>query len=152
MKTMKNIFLMLALAAGAIPAGAQDIPAGAAVESAPPTPVGAELPPEPIGSEPPGRVRPTFGEYFEGYSRAIAWDRMIPPYALEVTFEKTTHIIFPAPVVYVDLGSAHLIAAKADGAENVLRVKAAVRGCDSETNLAVITSDGSFYAFSAHVM
>ncbi len=35
------------------------------------------------------RARPSFGDYFDGYSRTITYDRMIPPYGLEVTFEKT---------------------------------------------------------------
>lgn len=88
------------------------------------------------------------GDYFEGYTRTITYDRMIPPYGLQVTFEKTVHVIFPAPIIYVDLGSNNLIAGKASGAENVLRVKAAVRGFESETNLAVITGDGSFYTYN----
>ena len=106
------------------------------------------IPVEQIEAETGRRMRPSFGEYFEGYSRTIAYDRMIPPYGLEVTYDKTTHIIFPAAVSYVDLGSGDIIAAKADGAENVLRVKAAVRGFTAETNLAVITSDGSFYTYN----
>ena len=73
---------------------------------------------------------------------------MIPPYALEVTFNKTVHIIFPAPIRYVDLGSADLLAAKADGTENVLRVKAALRDFSRESNLAVITEDGAYYTFN----
>lgn len=73
---------------------------------------------------------------------------MIPPYALEVTFNKTVHIIFPAAIRYVDLGSADLLAAKADGAENVLRVKAALRDFSRESNLAVITEDGAYYTFN----
>ena len=107
-----------------------------------------ELPVERIEAEMIRRAKPSFGDYFDGYSRTITYDRMIPPYGLEVTFEKTVHIIFPAGVVYVDLGSGNLIAAKADGSDNVVRVKAAVRGFESETNLAVITSDGSFYTFN----
>jgi conjugative transposon TraN protein len=73
---------------------------------------------------------------------------MIPPYALEVTFTKTVHIIFPAAIRYVDLGSADLLAAKADGVENVLRVKAATQGFHRESNLSVITEDGSYYTFN----
>ncbi|MFI3306692.1 MAG: conjugative transposon protein TraN [Rikenellaceae bacterium] len=57
-------------------------------------------------------------------------------------------IIFPSSVTYVDLGSQSLIAGKAQGAENVLRVKASVRGFEEETNLSVITDDGSFYTFN----
>ena len=56
-------------------------------------------------------------------------------------------IIFPAAIRYVDLGSADLLAAKADGAENVLRVKAALH-FSRESNLAVITEDGAYYTFN----
>ena len=42
-----------------------------------------------------------------------------------------------------------IIAGKADGAENVVRVKAAVRDFAEETNLTVITEDGGFYTFDA---
>ena len=48
------------------------------------------------------------------------FDRMIPPHGLEVTYDKTVHILFPSAVRYVDLGSPNLIAGKADGAENVI--------------------------------
>lgn len=91
---------------------------------------------------------PSTGDLFDGLTRPITFDRMIPPYALEVTFYKTVHIIFPSAIKYVDLGSADIIAGKADGSENVLRVKAALRGFSRETNLAVITEDGSYYTYN----
>jgi conjugative transposon TraN protein len=91
---------------------------------------------------------PTKGDYYDGLTRPLTFNRMIPPYALEVTFSKTVHIIFPSAIRYVDLGSADLLAAKADGAENVLRVKAALRDFSRESNLAVITEDGSYYTFN----
>lgn len=91
---------------------------------------------------------PSTGDYFQGYTRPLTFNRMIPPYALEVTFNKTVHVIFPAPIRYVDLGSADLLAAKADGTENVLRVKAALRDFSRESNLAVITEDGAYYTFN----
>jgi conjugative transposon TraN protein len=72
----------------------------------------------------------------------------IEPYQIEVTYSKTSHLIFPAAIRYVDLGSDYLIAAKAEDAENVLRVKAVVRDFDEETNFSVITEDGSFYNFN----
>ena len=71
----------------------------------------------------------------------------ITPRQVEVSFNKTTHLIFPAPVQYVDLGSTDIIANKAAGAANVVRLKAAVRDFQAETNLTVITADGRFYAF-----
>lgn len=91
---------------------------------------------------------PSKGDYFDGLTRPLTFSRMIPPYALEVTFSKTVHIIFPSAIRYVDLGSADLLAAKADGAENVLRVKAALRDFSRESNLAVITEDGAYYTFN----
>jgi conjugative transposon TraN protein len=91
---------------------------------------------------------PSKGDYFDGLTRPLTFNRMIPPYALEVTFSKTVHIIFPSAIRYVDLGSADLLAAKADGAENVLRVKATLRDFSKESNLAVITEDGAYYTFN----
>ena len=95
---------------------------------------------------------PKDGDLFQGLTRSITYDRMIPPHGLQVTFDKTVHIIFPAAVTYVDLGSANIMAGKADGAENVIRVKATKRWFKGETNMSVITEDGSFYAFSAPVV
>ena len=88
------------------------------------------------------------GELFQGMSRAIPEGRVILPYGLEVTFEKTVHLIFPSPIRYVDLGRNNLIAGKAEDAENVLRVKAAVKDFETETNMSVICEDGSFYAYN----
>ena len=88
------------------------------------------------------------GDLYQGISRSIPNGRVVLPYGLEVTFEKTVHLIFPAAIRYVDLGSQNIIAGKADDAENVLRVKAAVREFETETNMSVICEDGSFYAFN----
>lgn len=74
----------------------------------------------------------------------------IEPYRMEVTYDKTSHLIFPTAIRYVDLGSDYLIAGKAEDAENVLRVKASVRDFEVETNLSVITNDGRFYNFNVY--
>lgn len=74
----------------------------------------------------------------------------IEPYRLEVTYDKTSHLIFPSAIRYVDLGSEYLIAGKAEDAENVLRVKASVKDFETETNFSVITNDGRFYNFNVH--
>lgn len=88
------------------------------------------------------------GDLYHGLTKKLTFDRMIPPHGLEITYDKTVHVIFPAAVRYVDLGSPNLIAGKADGAENVIRVKATVRDFRTETNMSVITEDGSFYTFN----
>lgn len=90
----------------------------------------------------------TDGDKFEGLTRKVGFDRMIPPHALEVAFNKTTHVIFPSEIVYVDLGDENLVAGLADGAKNVLRVKSAVKSFKTETNLTVITNDGCFFTFN----
>ena len=85
---------------------------------------------------------------FDGFTRVIGYDRVIPPYGLEVSFDKTVHLFFPSGVRYIDLGSVNLIAGKAGDAENVIRIKAAVRGFEKETNFSVICEDGSFFSFN----
>lgn len=72
----------------------------------------------------------------------------VEPYEMQVTYNKTSHLIFPSAIRYVDLGSDYLIASKAEDAENVLRIKATVRDFEEETNFSVITDDGRFYNFN----
>ena len=84
----------------------------------------------------------------KGITKEISNDRVIPPYNLEVTFDKTVHVIFPSAVKYIDLGSSNIIAGKAEAAENVVRVKSTIKGFENETNFSVITDEGSFYSFN----
>ena len=93
-------------------------------------------------------LKPSLGDYYEGWTKKITFDRMIPPYGLEVTFDKTVHVIFPSAITYVDLGSNNIIAGKAGNSENVIRVKAAIRDFEVETNMSVITEEGSYYTFN----
>lgn len=68
---------------------------------------------------------------------------------VHITFRKTTSIVFRYPIVNVDRGSADVIAQKVKGSENTLQVKAAKRAFP-ETNLTVITADGSLHHFYIH--
>lgn len=88
-------------------------------------------------------------DLYQGITRKLPYRQMVTPHGVQVTFAKTVHIIFPSAVRYVDLGSDWIIAGKADGAENVLRVKATTEGFPGETNFSVICEDGSFYSFNA---
>lgn len=133
---MKKIFVMFALMTGAVSAFAQNAADSISAETGRGT-MTRELYP---GQED--------GDLYHGLTRKLTFDRMVPPYGLEVTYDKTTHIIFPSAVRYVDLGSPNLVAGKADGAENVIRVKAVVRNFRDETNMSVITESGSFYTFN----
>ena len=133
---MKKIFVMFALMTGAVSAFAQNAADSISAETGRVT-MTRELYP---GQED--------GDLYHGLTRKLTFDRMVPPYGLEVTYDKTTHIIFPSAVRYVDLGSPNLVAGKADGAENVIRVKAVVRNFRDETNMSVIPESGSFYTFN----
>lgn len=133
---MKKIFVMFALMTGAVSAFAQNAADSISAETGRVT-MTRELYP---GQED--------GDLYHGLTRKLTFDRMVPPYGLEVTYDKTTHIIFPSAVRYVDLGSPNLVAGKADGAENVIRVKAVVKNFRDETNMSVITESGSFYTFN----
>lgn len=133
---MKKIFVMLALALGVTSAFAQNESDTVSAEKNNVT-LAKDVYPQQED-----------GDLYHGLTRKLTFDRMVPPYGLEVTYDKTTHIIFPSAVRYVDLGSPNLVAGKADGAENVIRVKAVVKNFRDETNMSVITESGSFYTFN----
>lgn len=88
-------------------------------------------------------------DLYQGITRKLPYRQMVTPHGVQVTFAKTVHIIFPSAVRYVDLGSNWIIAGKADGVENVIRVKATTEEFPGETNFSVICEDGSFYSFNA---
>lgn len=141
---MRKLIFMLAIGASVWSANAQKTEKVEKVRQAAQTVLSEEV--QDKGED--VRKSPSTGELYGGLTRAVTFDRMIPPYGLEVTFNKTVHLIFPSAIRYVDLGSADIIAGKADGSENVLRVKAALRDFSRETNLAVITEDGSYYTYN----
>lgn len=70
----------------------------------------------------------------------------IVPYELEVTYNKTTNLVFPSAILSIDRGSADIVVEKAVGVDNILRVKADILNF-SETNLTVITNTGTLYSF-----
>ncbi|MGL5276092.1 conjugative transposon protein TraN [Myroides sp.] len=71
----------------------------------------------------------------------------VTPYEIELTQNKTTHILFPSSIEYVDLGSSEIIANKVEATSNVLRLKT-VKEDISPTNFTVITNDGEYYSFN----
>lgn len=130
---MKKVFLAIALTLGVMGANAQN----------------AEQPEtEAVTFQVDTYPQEMSGDDYNGLTKKLTFDRMIPPYGMEVTYDKTVHVIFPSAVRYVDLGSPNLIAGKADSAENVIRVKATVKNFRTETNFSVITESGSFYTFN----
>jgi len=66
---------------------------------------------------------------------------------LWISTTKTTSLLFPFPIKHVDRGSKDVLVQQVKEAENILLVKAAAPEFN-ETNLSVITGDGSLYSFN----
>ena len=66
---------------------------------------------------------------------------------LPITTDKTTSLIFPFPITYVDRGSKDILVQPIKENENILLVKAASKQF-TETNLSVVTGDGHVYEFT----
>ncbi len=71
---------------------------------------------------------------------------VIPSSPLEISNQRTTHLIFPFSILSVDRGSKDILVQKTEGVENVLQLKAAKENF-CQTNLTVITGDGKLYSF-----
>ncbi|APA93679.1 conjugative transposon protein TraN [Myroides sp. ZB35] len=85
----------------------------------------------------------------QNYTKSINLSNAeVTPYEVELTQNKTTHILFPSSVEYVDLGSSEIIASKVEVTSNVLRLKT-ITEYISPTNFTVITNDGKYYSFCA---
>ena len=74
-------------------------------------------------------------------------EEVIKTYPVEITFNKTSSIIFPAVIKSVDRGSRDILAQKAKEVGNILQLKA-WRENFPETNLTVITGDGILHHFT----
>jgi conjugative transposon TraN protein len=66
--------------------------------------------------------------------------------SISVTTDKTISLIFPFPIIHVDRGTKDVLVEQVKEARNILMVKSASANFH-ETNLSVITGDGSVYSF-----
>lgn len=66
--------------------------------------------------------------------------------SLCISTEKTTSLVFPFAILHVDRGTQSVLVQPVKESPTILLVKAATKGF-SETNLSVITEDGSVYTF-----
>jgi hypothetical protein len=66
---------------------------------------------------------------------------------LGISTIKTTSLVFPFPVTHVDRGSKNVVVQPVEENPTILLVKAAEKDFP-ETNLSVVTSDGSVYGFT----
>lgn len=72
---------------------------------------------------------------------------LLPSYHLDITWHKTTLLIFPAAIQSADRGDKYVLAEKVKGVDNALKVKAGQKEFEP-SNLHVITSDGNVYDFN----
>ena len=54
--------------------------------------------------------KPSTGDLYDGLTRPLTFNRVIPPYALEVTFSKTVHVIFPSAISRPTLAKSSSVA------------------------------------------
>lgn len=66
---------------------------------------------------------------------------------LSISTDKTTSLIFPFPITYVDRGTKDILVQPVKENDKILLVKAASKQF-AETNLSVVTGDGNVYAFN----
>jgi conjugative transposon TraN protein len=67
--------------------------------------------------------------------------------SLRIATDKTTSLVFPFAIKHVDRGTKDVLVQPVKEADNILLVKAAATNF-SETNLSVVTADGSVYSFA----
>ncbi len=76
----------------------------------------------------------------------VAAQQVIASNKVEVTTNKTSTIVFPYKIAEVDRGSRDILVQQPKGITNILKVKAGKLNF-KETNLTVITDDGTIYLF-----
>ena len=70
-------------------------------------------------------------------------------YPVAVSDVKTVHVIFPAKIREVDTGTPNIMVQITESFDNVLRIKSINMPEKQETNITVLTEDGSLYSFIA---
>lgn len=77
----------------------------------------------------------------------INMEAMVPAINLEISWNKTTLLIFPEAISKATRGEKFVLAEQVKGVENILMVKAGQKGFDP-SNLNVVTADGKVYVFN----
>ena len=88
------------------------------------------------------------GDLYHGLTRKLGFDRMIPPARSGSDLRQDRACHLPGGGALCRFRLARPDRGQSRRAENVIRVKATVRNFTNETNMSVITEDGSFYTFN----
>lgn len=81
----------------------------------------------------------------------IAIFRVAAQTTICITTDKTSSLVFPNPILHVDRGAKAILVQGIKDAPHVLLVKAAAKNF-SETNLSVVTVDGTVYSFAVRYL
>jgi hypothetical protein len=81
------------------------------------------------------------------YAVSLAVSSFSQTSILQITTDKTTSLVFPYSIKHVDRGTKDVLVQPVKEADNVLLVKAASKDFP-ETNLSIVTDDGSVYSFA----
>lgn len=84
--------------------------------------------------------------FLAGFSVSAQYDAKAEFNNIQLSYSKTTSILFPYAVKSLDVGSRDVLVQKAKGVENILLLKAGKQNFP-QTNLTVVTSDGNLYSF-----
>lgn len=87
--------------------------------------------------------------FFSWFATRANGQSRIESDTIQIAFNKTSSVVFPAVIKSVDKGSRDILAQKAKGVGNVLQLKAG-REKFPETNLTVITADGILHHFTVN--
>ena len=79
------------------------------------------------------------------YSYIREDNKYIQPQMIKVCNDKSTHLIFPDKIKYVDFGDNTIAVEKAEKVDNIIRIHAEEDKTFPETNVSVITDDDKFY-------
>src|SRR6478609_2537692 len=94
-------------------------------------------------------IRITLWAFFALVATKAESQHLVESHKVEITYNKTSSLIFPAVIKSVDRGSKDVLAQKAKGVENVLQLKAS-RENFPETNLTIVTSDGMLHQLTVN--
>lgn len=79
----------------------------------------------------------------------IIENAQLPSFPLDISWHKTSLLIFPQPIRRADRGDSYVLAETFKDADNILKVKAGKRNFE-ESNLQVVTVDGKVYCFTVN--
>lgn len=81
------------------------------------------------------------------YSYIRDGNTYIEPQKITVCCENSTHLIYPDKIKYIDFGDNTVSVERAGNVDNIIKVQAMTSDFP-ETNVSVITEDGSFYTLN----